>query len=164
MTATLHDTPLVNHTAAKGVIWHDHKILLIRETDRYVEGTPNAGLYDVVGGRLEPGESWEEGLTREIREEAGLSIQTMYPFYTATFRVPRPSVIWNIAAVFFAVIPSSIDICLSKDHDHFIWWDPNTPLPDGVRLLSGYDKMIEQFNLYNRYIPFDEMGQKKVAA
>jgi ADP-ribose pyrophosphatase YjhB (NUDIX family) len=35
-------------------------------------GDPRAGLWDVLGGFLEPGESPEEGLLRELREEIGV--------------------------------------------------------------------------------------------
>lgn len=35
-------------------------------------GDPHAGLWDVLGGFLEPGESPEDGLRRELREEIGV--------------------------------------------------------------------------------------------
>jgi 8-oxo-dGTP diphosphatase len=35
-------------------------------------GDPHAGLWDVLGGFLEPGESPEAGLRRELREEIGV--------------------------------------------------------------------------------------------
>ena len=35
-------------------------------------GDPHAGLWDVLGGFLEPGESPEAGLLRELREEIGV--------------------------------------------------------------------------------------------
>jgi ADP-ribose pyrophosphatase YjhB (NUDIX family) len=35
-------------------------------------GEPRAGLWDVLGGFLEPGESPEGGLQRELREEIGV--------------------------------------------------------------------------------------------
>jgi NAD+ diphosphatase len=35
-------------------------------------GSPRPGLWDVLGGFLEPGESPEDGLRRELREELGV--------------------------------------------------------------------------------------------
>ncbi|MDX6567976.1 MAG: 8-oxo-dGTP diphosphatase, partial [Gaiellales bacterium] len=37
-------------------------------------GDPHAGLWDVLGGFLEPGESPEAGLRRELREEIGVGV------------------------------------------------------------------------------------------
>lgn len=37
---------------------------------------PHAGLYDIPGGFLHTGESFEAGLQREVREELGIDIET----------------------------------------------------------------------------------------
>jgi 8-oxo-dGTP diphosphatase len=36
---------------------------------------PDAGLWSLPGGRVEPGETDEQAVVREIREETGLSVQ-----------------------------------------------------------------------------------------
>ncbi|USN55268.1 MAG: NUDIX domain-containing protein [Candidatus Peribacteria bacterium] len=40
----------------------------MRESPAYADGS-NAGKYDVVGGRVTPGERFDEALLREISEE-----------------------------------------------------------------------------------------------
>ena len=57
--------------ALKAFLVHDGKVLVLRESPKNPIGT-NAGKYDVAGGRLEPGERFDETLLREIREETGL--------------------------------------------------------------------------------------------
>jgi 8-oxo-dGTP pyrophosphatase MutT (NUDIX family) len=44
--------------------------LLLQERDEHALVSPNQ--WGLVGGHLEPGESWEDALTRELVEETGL--------------------------------------------------------------------------------------------
>lgn len=59
-----------NHFGVYAVIVEGNKILLVEKTRG-----PYAGLLDLPGGRLEPGESLEEALVREVKEETGLQIE-----------------------------------------------------------------------------------------
>ena len=54
-----------------GAIITDHRgwLLLIRRGH-----DPGAGLWSLPGGRIEPGESDEQAVVREIREETGLTV------------------------------------------------------------------------------------------
>src|SRR5690606_29104805 len=49
----------------------DGRTLMLR---RPQEGHPQAGKYNGLGGKLEPGESPEECMRREVLEEAGLTV------------------------------------------------------------------------------------------
>ena len=60
-------------TATKALISHEGKILLIQESNIYSDGT-QLGKFDVVGGRITPGENFEDCLKREVLEETGLEI------------------------------------------------------------------------------------------
>jgi len=53
--------------ATKAFIVFNGKVLLIKESDNYAEGT-NTGKFDVVGGRVELGQRFDESLLREIKE------------------------------------------------------------------------------------------------
>jgi len=59
--------------ATKAFIVYNNKVLILRESIKYQEGT-NHGKYDVVGGRVKPGQRFDESLLREIKEETGLEI------------------------------------------------------------------------------------------
>lgn len=51
-----------------GVVLRDGKALLIRRGKE-----PFRGRWSVPGGKLEPGETLEQGVVREIREETGIA-------------------------------------------------------------------------------------------
>ncbi|BCL36878.1 8-oxo-dGTP diphosphatase MutT [Nostoc sp. MS1] len=54
------------------VIWNDQQQILI---DRRRPGGAMGGLWEFPGGKIEPGESVEECIQREIKEELGISIE-----------------------------------------------------------------------------------------
>jgi 8-oxo-dGTP diphosphatase len=65
--------------ATKAFIRRDKKILILRESAEYKEGT-NIGRFDVPGGRISPGERFDNCLRREIKEETGLDVEIGAPF------------------------------------------------------------------------------------
>ena len=46
------------------------------------------GLWEFVGGKLEPGETEEDALIRECREELGVTVLPKSIFYKVTYRYP----------------------------------------------------------------------------
>lgn len=73
MSHTLHaiikSPPKIENCAAtaKAVIFvGKRKVLLLRK---------HSGKWDLPGGKLEPGENWLDGLSREVMEESGLCIR-----------------------------------------------------------------------------------------
>ncbi len=54
--------------AAVALVDPDGRVLLARRP----EGKPMAGLWEFPGGKLEPGETPEQALIRELREELGI--------------------------------------------------------------------------------------------
>ena len=55
-------------------------------------GKPYAGYWEFPGGKIEPGESDEQALARELMEEMGITVQQATPWLTKHFEYPHASV------------------------------------------------------------------------
>lgn len=53
-----------------GIVVDSGRILLVQRGQQ-----PSLGLWSIPGGRLEPGETTEEGCAREVLEETGLRVE-----------------------------------------------------------------------------------------
>jgi mutator protein MutT len=74
--------PGVFNVAVEGVIIRDRKILITR---RSFERPHAPGEWEILTGRVDQGESFEEALKREIMEEVGLEVEILQPFNTFHF-------------------------------------------------------------------------------
>lgn len=77
-----YQIPFYRHLGVYGVCVNDNCILVIQK----ILG-PYAGKYDLPGGRLEPGESLEQAIKREIKEETGYSVQALLQIGVCDFSV-----------------------------------------------------------------------------
>jgi 8-oxo-dGTP diphosphatase len=109
--------------ATKAFIKHEGKILVIRESSSYTDSTQPT-KFDVVGGRVEPGENHRDALVREVKEETGLTITSGEPFYTSEWHPTVRGESWQIIGIFFECSSNSSEVTLSKDHDVYKWIDP----------------------------------------
>lgn len=110
--------------ALKAFIERDGNILILRESGSYVDST-QTGKYDVPGGRLNPGEHFQDGLKREVKEETGLDVEFGVPFHMGEWRPTVRGEEWHIVATFVRCTSPSGDVVLGADHDHFEWIDPS---------------------------------------
>ena len=70
---------------------------LIWDQDRFLAcqrlaNKARALLWEFVGGKTEPGETWEEALIRECREELGVTVKPLDIFMEVTHEYPDLSV------------------------------------------------------------------------
>ncbi len=72
------------------------KILLLRRAR-----DPARGKLDLPGGFIDPGESVEEALTREIREETGLEVRDLGYFCSGPNRYEYRQVLYNTCDLVF---------------------------------------------------------------
>ena len=136
-------TGLVLHVAAKGVVVNSKgEVLIVREAKTYDEGT-GEGRYHLPGGRLNEGESYIDGLHREIREETGLDIEPGRPVYVGEWRPTIKGIPRQIIAIFTVCTPKSTTVRLSEEHDHFAWVDPKNRV--------DYDLMDPDWDVIDTY-------------
>ena len=133
------------HLAAKAFIVHDGKVLILREAPGYRGGT-NIGKYDFPGGKINPGEHYEDGLKREVREESGLSIDIGRPFFTAEWRPKLPGEELQIIGIFFECSTDAEEVVLEPSYDDFQWIDPGQHRQ--FDLITVNHEVFEAYCLY----------------
>lgn len=109
--------------ATKAFIKYQNKVLIIRESTKYQDGT-NADKFDVPGGRIKPGQKFDESLRREVKEETGLDIKIGQPFFVNEWWPNVKGEQWQIIGVFFECESNTDQVKLSDDHEEFAWIDP----------------------------------------
>ncbi len=132
--------------ALKALIQKEGRVLIIRESSKYKDGT-QTGRWDLPGGRMEAGLSWEENLKREIMEESGLTVSILEPIHVNEVRVEKGEEAWQIVRVFMSCTWVEGEVKLGQDHDEFKWIDPKEykafPVIDNlIPVFEAYDKTL----------------------
>lgn len=70
------------------LIWRDGKFLICRRPPHKARG----GLYEFVGGKVEPGETKEAALARECREELAVTVRAVSVYMELTHVYPDMTV------------------------------------------------------------------------
>jgi 8-oxo-dGTP pyrophosphatase MutT (NUDIX family) len=109
--------------ATKAFVMNKGRILIVKESSKYKEGA-NAGKFDVAGGRVKPGERFDDGLRREIKEETGLDVTIGKPFFVTEWRPVVKGEKWQIVATFFECTANTDEVTLSEDHEEYKWIRP----------------------------------------
>ena len=81
-----HSSPLIQ--VAAGLIVREGRYLIARRKI----GTHLGGLWEFPGGKCEPGESLEDCLRRELREELGIDVSAPVHFRTIRHDYPEKTV------------------------------------------------------------------------
>lgn len=107
--------------AAKAVIVNDNgQVLIVRESAQCI-GNTMTGKYGVPGGRLDPGESFEDALHREVMEEVGLRVEPIKPIGIGEWNPTINGIPHQIVAIFMLCKPLTDTVALSDEHDKFAW-------------------------------------------
>lgn len=81
------------------------RILLARRT----EGRDLAGLWEFPGGKVEPGESPEDALVRELREELGIEATVGAPVACVPLETPGKRLLLDVREVAFSGHPRGLE-------------------------------------------------------
>jgi mutator protein MutT len=79
------DSPI---EVAAGLVFRDGKLLITRRS----AGGHLAGLWEFPGGKREPGETFEQCLHRELREELGIEVQIVALIEDLVHHYPERSI------------------------------------------------------------------------
>ncbi|MGD0917807.1 MAG: NUDIX hydrolase [Thermodesulfobacteriota bacterium] len=93
----------------KGILVKRNQVLVLQKVN---------GMSDLPGGKVEPGESLEDALIREISEETRLTVEIKAPIYSWSFIKDGKSLIkgWT-----FLCLYKSGEVILSSEHTKH-WW------------------------------------------
>jgi len=128
---------------AFGVIIHG----FIQKGDRYLftrrreSAKYGPGMWDCPGGRLEMGESPEEGVVRETLEETGLKIEIIKPL--AVFSKVVEGLDKQFITLVYLCRYVEGEVILSEEHTDYIWatTDEARELPLVDYLTNTLDKL-----------------------
>lgn len=84
---------------------------------RSLNSKGNPGKWDFPGGKVDPGENFDEGLIREVAEETGLNISLKRVLGTAESESPTAKIVY----LFFEGRRKSGSVHLSTEHDDYTW-------------------------------------------
>ena len=90
---------------------------------RRAAGTRCTGAWEIVHGRVEPGERPEDAAIREVREETGLGVERLYNLTCQPFYLHRLSTV-QVAVVFVAFVQAG-ELALGPEHDRAEWLSPD---------------------------------------
>ncbi len=91
-------------------------------TMRRAAGTRCTGAWEIVHGRIEPGETPTKAAAREVREETGLPPLRLYSVAVNPFYLHQTDTV-QLAIVFVAIVASST-VTLGPEHDQCRWRTP----------------------------------------
>lgn len=127
--------PALMYVGSAAFIQRDDLVLIARRAPDHPHG--DGGLWEIPSGRLEAGESFEQGLAREVMEETGLEVEIIAP--VATWCVPNGPLV----GVAFVCDYVSGKVRLTSEHTEHKW----VPAEDLLKYMDkpSYLDNIERY-------------------
>ncbi len=139
------DEPMLQVAAKAILVTPSGKILIMREAgESYAEGTNEGKYHAAAGGRINPSETFAEGLQREVAEETGISeFEALYPVYVGEWWPEIKGSKRHIVSVFMLCTTKQSKIILSEEHDDHKWISPDEA--DEYDLLESDREAIKAY-------------------
>lgn len=131
------------YLSVKGLILWDGKFLAVHKQKHA------HGLYELPGGTMEYGETIEETLVREIREELGMTVRPIRLLGTWNFLFPEYPEHYA-GLIYLCGYDGTPEARLSGEHDRFAWLAPDHA--GFAQLLAWYAEPMASFD-WNALLP-----------
>jgi 8-oxo-dGTP diphosphatase len=138
MLATVTDATVTDVAAVGAIALRDGCLLLIRRGH-----APSRGRWSLPGGRVEPGETAQEAVAREVAEETGLTVE-VGPLVGEVRRAGPPGVTYRIQDFLVTVLTTT--------------GTPSAHPPDLSRPIAGDDA------LQAAWVPIDDVSGYQLSA
>lgn len=118
--------------AVGGVVEDDGKVLLLQRPDDDFMG----GIFELPSGKVEPGETLDAALRREVNEETGLTVTEITSYigsFDYTSGSGKKSRQFN-----FAVIATATEPVTLTEHDNYMW----VPLDSGLPVTDAVEEIL----------------------
>ena len=99
-----------------GIVWREDRYLAVRRP----EGKHMAGYWEFPGGKIEAGETPDQALARELREELGIRVAEFRPWRDVIHRYPDLHV-----HVFFYMVSAFHGEPHPRERQHMAWVRPS---------------------------------------
>ena len=123
--------------AVKSFIVNDKNEILLIKRDANDVHAPS--VWEIPGGRLDPGEDPIDGLKRETKEETGIDIEIRNPIGVDHFTRDDGQ---KITMIIFLCKPLTNSITLSREHTHYEWIKAEDSMK---KLHSCFKETVEVF-------------------
>ncbi|BDQ04945.1 MAG: hypothetical protein KatS3mg084_0463 [Candidatus Dojkabacteria bacterium] len=112
--------PIIQKVVLAAVIIKNDKVLILQ---RHKDENIFPNMWELPSGKKEPLETSESCLLREVKEETGLDIKIIMPFFVFDYQIEKPEEILDSTQINFLVTPigNNKKVKLSSEHQNFTW-------------------------------------------